>query len=261
MCNVTPQLGTLIQVKGHTARTATISSRRARACSDAPLPQCATSHARQVESARFFGEAKCDAAQTVVTPPLTVGPLYVNSCESRAGSIQDLYRREQAVPNDVPVSVVRIPAPPVFSAERPGSSCVPSYLSEGSADELLCGQGLSARAAEECCRASDQRCRKQENIRPSDQVRGDGAGLILTAAQKRVIEAVQVGYPPARPQAVCGVTDPHCLEVSAAFNDEETEATVAAKVNVPLNFLHLVDSDLAVVQHASTRVLERATFR
>lgn len=261
MCNVTPPPGTLIQVKGHTARSSVSNSRRARACSDTALPQCARPHTRQVETARYLGEATCDAAQIVTTPPLTVGPLYGNSCESRSSSVEEMYRRERAIPTDVPISVIRLPASPVFSAERPAGSCVPHYPVGGSTDELLCGQGLSARAAEECCRVSGQRCRKQEVVRSTDPARAEGAELILTTAQRRVIEAVQVGYPAARPQTVCAVTDPHCLEVSAALVNNESEAQVMAKVNVPLTFLHLVNSDFAVVAHVSTRLLERNAFR
>jgi hypothetical protein len=72
---------------------------------------------------------------------------------------------------------------------------------------------------------------------------------------------VQVAYPPARHQDVCAATDPDCLQVSTALIKDETEAQVAAKVNVALNLLHLVNGDLAVVEHSATRVLERASFR
>jgi hypothetical protein len=261
LCNVTAPPGALIGIKEHTTRTSALTAQRSRACSDVALPQCAKPHARQVETVRYFGGATCEAARTVTTQPLTVGPLYVNSCESRTTSIQEMYRRDQAIPNDVPVSVIRLPAAPVFSAEPPASSCVSHYPANGASAELLCGQGLSAYAAEECCKASNQRCRKQEVLGSSDPARKQGTELILTSAQRRVIDAVQVGYPPARPQAVCVSTDLDCLEVSAALVNDDTEAKVAAKVNVPLNFLHLVNGDLAVVRHESTRVLERMSFR
>jgi hypothetical protein len=126
---------------------------------------------------------------------------------------------------------------------------------------MLCGQGLSAAAAERCCAASGQRCRKQEIVRTPDPIRERGKGLILAAAQQRVVESVQAGYPQARHQAICAATDPNCLEVSTALVNNDTEATVTAKVRVPLSLLHLVDDDLAVVQHASTRTLERSAMR
>jgi hypothetical protein len=138
---------------------------------------------------------------------------------------------------------------------------VPYYPAAASSQELLCGEGLSAKAAEECCKLSGQRCRKQEVVRSPDSVVHGGSDVILRTAQQRVISAVQVAYPPARHQEVCAATDPDCLEVSTALVNDATEARVAAKVSVPLNLLHLVDSDLAVVEHTETRVLERSSFR
>ncbi len=259
-CGVVSPPGTMIAVKDYSQRTTTTTARRMRACSDASIPQCAQQHSRQVASARYFGDARCAGAQTVTTPPTTVGPLYVNSCETRTTSIQELYRREHAVPQDVSISVVRLPAAPVFSAEAPAGACVPHYPADSSR-ELLCGEGLSAKAAEACCKASGQRCRKQEIVRPSDQVVQGGTGAILTTAEQRVVSAVQVAYPPARHQEVCAATDVDCLEVSTALLKDATEAQVAAKVNVPLSLLHLVDRDLAVVEHTATRVLEGSSFR
>ena len=261
LCDVTSPPGTLIQLKDYTTRRAALTTHRARACSDAALPQCARPFSRQVETVRYAGAARCNETSTVTTSPLIVGPLYLNSCESRSSSIQEMYRRDHAIPSDVPISVIRLPAPPVFSAEPPAGSCVPHYPAQGSSSELLCGQGLSARAAEECCNASNQRCRKQEVFQSSDAARFQAKDLMLTAAQQRVIEAVQVAYPLARPQAICATTDPDCLQVSAGLINDDTEAKVAAKVNVPLTLLHLVDRDLAVVGHESTRMLERASFR
>lgn len=260
-CVTASSPGALIAVKDYTRRAVLTNARRVRACSDAALPQCAQQHARRVEIARYFGDPNCKAAQTVATPPTTIGPLYVNSCESRTSSIQEMYRRERAVPQDVPISVIRLPAAPVFSARPPASACVSHHPAAGSSQELLCGQGLSARAAEECCKINGQRCRKQEVVRLSDPVTQGESGFMLRTAQQRVISAVQVAYPPARHQDVCAATDTDCLEVTTAFLKDATEARVAAKVNVDLNFLHLVDRDLAVVEHTVTRMLEGASFR
>jgi hypothetical protein len=91
--------------------------------------------------------------------------------------------------------------------------------------------------------------------------RAIGRDAILSAAQRRVVDVVQVGYPPARYQGVCSATDPDCLQVSTSLTDDDTAAVVSAKVSVPLRFLNLFDQDLAVIEHSSTRVLERAAFQ
>lgn len=260
-CGVANSPGVSLRIKDYTLRTISLDAQRVRACSDPALAQCARSHARKVESVRYLGAAQCGDAQVITTSPLTVGPLYANSCESREVSVQEMYRRAHAIPGDVPISVVRVPAPPVFSAEKPSGMCVPFSPATGTSQELLCGEGLSARAAERCCAASEGRCRKQEVYRASDPARDMGASVALAAARQRVVEAVQAGYPRARHQSVCVDTDPECLEVSAALANDEREAIVEAKMNVPLSILNLIDSDLSVVRHTSMRILERTALR
>ena len=156
---------------------------------------------------------------------------------------------------------MRLPAPPVYSAEQPAGSCTPYRSAQGSARELLCGRGLSAVAADRCCVASEQRCRKETVVEAGGEFKDGGRGAILSAAQQRVVETVQAAYPPARYQSVCSGTDPHCLQVSTSFGDGDATAVVSAKMNVPLRFLQLVARDLAVVEHSSTRVLERTALQ
>jgi hypothetical protein len=72
-----------------------------------------------------------------------------------------------------------------------------------------------------------------------------------------VVEAVQVGYPPARYQEVCEDSDLNCLEVTAALVANESQALVSAKVNVPLMLFSFLNKDWATVEHATTRQLER----
>jgi hypothetical protein len=80
---------------------------------------------------------------------------------------------------------------------------------------------------------------------------------ILSAAQQRVIEAVQAGYPSARHQEVCTDFDPNCLEVGASLADNDSKAIVSAKVHVPLMLLRPFLGEVTTVEHSTTRALER----
>ena len=260
-CGVVSNAEGTKQVVHHTTKTTTVGARRVRACSDAQLPQCTRAYSRTVDTVRYLGSEVCERATSSSTPQFVVGPLYRNDCESRETEIQNMYRTSHKIPADVPVSVTRVPAPPLFSATQPLGSCTPYHAAQGSSRELLCGRGLSAAAAERCCAASNQQCRKQAVVEAGGAHRAIGRDAILSAAQRRVVDVVQVGYPPARYQGVCSATDPDCLQVSTSLTDDDTAAVVSAKVSVPLRFLNLFDQDLAVIEHSSTRVLERAAFQ
>ena len=259
-CGVTSNAEGATQVINHTMKTTTIGSHRARACSDAHLPQCTQSYAREVDTVKYVGPQVCDSARAVSAPQFVVGPLYQNDCESRQSDIQNMYRTVQKIPADVPISVIRLPAPPMFSAEQPLGSCTRYHSAQGSSRELLCGKGLSSAAAERCCAKSDHRCRKQAVIEAGAPAKETARNAILSAAQQRVVEGVQAGYPPARYQSFCSSTDPDCLQVSTSLNHGDSTAVVSAKVTVPLRFLQLFGGELTVAEHSSTRVLERTAL-
>ncbi len=231
--------------------------KRVRACADGPLPQCASASARRVESMRYGGDGVCETAAIVNTPQLVIGPLDVNTCEAHEEDAERLYRTREKIPADVPISVVRLPASSRFSPEPPGNSCALSRSAEGRSGEMICGRGLTEAAAERCCAASDGRCRKQLVLTPSDPTRDAARVEILSAAQQRVIEAVQAGYPSARHQEVCIDHDPNCLEVGASLADNDSKAIVSAKVHVPLMLLRPFLGEVTTVEHSTTRALER----
>jgi hypothetical protein len=260
-CGVDVRQDGFTSITHHTTKTTTVGARRLRACSDAPLPQCARPSVRHVETVRYGGTEQCASAAAVSVPPLVVGPVYRNECVSREGEVQRMYRHTHKIPSDVSVSVTRLPSPPTFSATRPVGSCTPYHSAQGSARELLCGRGLTVAAAERCCAASEGRCRKQAVVAQGGPSGDTALDTILTAARQRVVEAVQVGYPPARYQSICSAGEADCLEVAASLDGGDSVATVAAKVSVPLRLLHLVDGRNAVVEHSSTRVLERSALR
>jgi hypothetical protein len=245
------------KVLSYTKRPLARSVKRVRGCSDRPLPQCAVSNARKVASISYGGEGACDVAATSNVPQTIIGPLDATTCLAREGDLERLYRRQEKIPVDVAISVVRFPASSRFSAEPPGNSCIPYSSAAGGTREMICGRGLTSLAADRCCTASDGRCRKVTVVAASDPSRGEALKGLLSAAQRRVIEATQAGYPPAQHQEVCEASDPNCLDVSTALSENETKAIVSAKVQVPLMMLRPFGSELVTVEHSTTRVLER----
>ena len=260
-CGIHSSPQSMTRVLKHDVSTSAVTTQRARACSDVPLPQCAQPYARKVDTVLYSGTQSCPLATTISGPQVVVGPLHVNECEPRDTVIQSMYRLAQKIPADVPISVIRMPAPPMFSAEQPKGICTPYKSAHGSSRELLCGKGLSALAAERCCAASEQRCRRQVMVDEGGAFREVGREAILSAAQHRVVEAVQAGYPPARYQSVCAASDHDCLQVSTSLEDGDSRALVSAKLHVPLRLLRLLHNDFAVAEHSSTRVLERAALQ
>lgn len=247
----------LDKVRAVTTRSLSRSLKRVRICSDGALPQCAMPNARKVESVITLEEISCEAAQISNGSQMVIGPLDVTTCQTREEEAQRLYRLREKVPMEVPISVVRLPTISRFSADPPTSACVPYHSVEGDTREILCGRGLSAAAAQRCCAASGGRCRKQVVVAPSEPLRDSERGELLVAAQRRVIEAVRAGYPPARYQELCGDSERDCLEVSTSLADNDSKAIVSAKVRVPLMLLRPLVRDVMTVEHSTTRELER----
>ena len=242
----------------YTTRALSRSTKRVRGCSDAPLPQCAVSNARKVESALYSGAGVCEVSAISTVPQMVIGPLDATTCQDREGEIEDLYRSREKIPVGVPISLIRLPASSRFSAEPPVNSCVPYRAAGGRSGEMICGRGLSKAAAERCCAASEGRCRKQRVDPPSDPEADNSRNEILSAAQQRVVEAVQAGYPPARHQSVCGEGEVDCLEVATVLEDDDSKAVVSAKVHVPLMVLRPFAKNWTTVAHSTTRELERS---
>lgn len=247
----------LDKVRSFTTRPISRSLKRVRVCSHGALPECAMPNARKVESVINVGEIACEAAQISNVPQMVIGPLDLTTCHTREEDVRRLYRIREKVPVEVPISVVRLPGISRFSADPPTSSCIPYHSVEGDTREILCGRGLSVAAAERCCAASGGRCRKQVVVAPRDPSRASEREELLVAAQRRVIDAVRAGYPPARYQEVCGDSERDCLEVATSLADNDSKAIVSAKVRVPLMLLRPLVSDVTTVEHSTTRELER----
>ena len=245
------------KVLAYTQRARSSSLKRVRACSDGSLPQCALPAARRVGSVPYGGGAACEVSGTSNARQMVIGPLDLSTCEARDEEVQRLYRTQEKIPADVPLSVVRLPASSRFSPEPPVNSCVPYRSAEGLAAEMTCGRSVTQAAAERCCAASGGRCRKQVVLTPSDPTRDVARVGILSAAQQRVVEAVQAGYPAAHHEALCAESDANCLEVATSLADNDSKAVVSAKVHVPLMLLRPFLGDVTTVAHATTRELER----
>jgi len=245
------------RVIAYTKRPRSRSTRRVRACSESALPQCALPAARKVGSVLYDGDGVCEAAEIPSVPQMVIGPLDVTTCHARELDAQRLYRAREKIPANAPISVTRLPSASRFSPAPPANSCIPYSSAERRSEEMLCGRGLTEAAAQRCCVASGGRCRKQPALSPSDPTRGAARLEILSAAEQRVVEAVQAAYPPARHQEVCGSSDHNCLEVATALADNDSKAIVSAKVHVPLMLLRPFVTDVATVEHSTTRELER----
>lgn len=249
-----------MKVTAYTKRPTTAGVKRIKACSDQPLPACAFPLSRRVDSLPYSGASSCDAAITTAFPQMVLGPFNATTCGSREEEARRLYQTREKIPQDATISIVTLPSSAVFSAEQPTGQCAVFREAQGGTRELLCGRGLSEAEAERCCAASGGRCRKQSVILGAD-ASGEQARLsILSAAQRRVVEAVRAGYPSAVYQPVCEVSAHNCLEVATSLQENDSQAVVSAKVSVPLRLLGVFTKESTVVQHSTTRVLERTTL-
>lgn len=237
-------------------------TQRTRGCSDAPLPACARRFARIVENISYHPrtseQTQCDVAEMSKGTQVIFGPFVASQCEDRIPEIAKLYRTTEKIPDDVPISVVRAPASPLYSREKPGGGCVAYETATDDSGEMVCGLQLSRSAADRCCEESDGRCRRRESVTTgAGESTGAEAGL-LAAARQHVVEAVQAAYPPARAQDGCGSGDADCLETHAALGEGNDSATVSAKVHVPLRLLGAIGRPHVTVEHSITRRMERA---
>jgi len=138
---------------------------------------------------------------------------------------------------------------------------VPYESARGSSHELICGRGVSDRAVDRCCAASEGRCRKREVIRTGEPENGSGDDQVLLATRQRVVEAVQAAYPPARYQSICGESDADCLEVRAELSEGGARASISARIRVGLGLLQPFERTGWSVEHSTSRVLERVALQ
>jgi hypothetical protein len=262
VCQVTRQGLQGVKVINVTTEEPIKRVQRTRGCSDAALPACARAFARVVENISYYpstGEqAQCDVSEITQGANVIFGPFIASQCGDRISEIANLYRANEKIPHDVPVSVVRVPAPSLYSREKPGGSCVAYQAATADSGEMVCGLNISSVAAERCCEESGGRCRRREIVTSgTGAATGWEAGL-LAAAQQRVVDAVQAAYPPARAQDGCGSEDADCLQATATIGKGADTATVSAKVHVPLRLLRAIGSPHVTVEHSVTRRMEKA---
>jgi hypothetical protein len=249
-----------MKVTAYTKRPTTMGVKRIKGCSDQPLSACARPQSRHVDSLPYRGTSSCAAAITTAFPQMVLGPFNATTCGSREEEARRLYQTREKIPQDATISLVILPSTPVFRAEKPTGRCdVYREAGEGTR-EVLCGRGVSEAEAERCCAASGGRCRKQSVLLEDDSSGQQGRLSILSAAQRRVVEAVRAGYPPAVFQPVCDASEQNCLEVSTSLGESDSQAVVSAKVSVPLRLFGLFKNESTIVQHSTTRVLEQKTL-
>lgn len=234
------------------------SVERRRGCSDAALPRCARTSV--VDRVPLELGSVCANVEQSVAAQIVVGPMHQNACIDRTRDVERLYRTQEKIPLHAPVTVTRLPAPSIFSADKPADTCVPFASLSGSGQEVLCGAGISSAAADRCCQAAGGLCRR-EQVTTGSSTNTNAKSSVLQVAERRVVEAVQAGYPAARHQVVCAPGETDCLEVRASVSEADAKATVTAKVQVPLTLIPYVSGGNATVEHSVTRVLERSMVR
>lgn len=235
-------------------------TQRVRGCSDTPLPACARSFARLVENVPYHptdSQSRCDVADITKGNQVVFGPFVASQCGDRVSEITDLYRTNEKIPKDVPVSVVRMPAPPLYSRDKPGGSCIAYYAAAADSSEMVCGLNLSSIAADRCCEESGGRCRRREVVTPGASGTGGWEAALLAAARNRVVDGVQASYPAARAQDACGAGDADCLQTDAQLGAGNETATVSAKVHVPVYLLKVIGDPNVTVEHSVTRRMEK----
>lgn len=232
-------------------------------CSGEMVPECADSFKEKSGDELWFPnegqEDACSASSIQRPPQMIVGPLPQDTCSDSIASVTKLFRKQHAVPNEATVSVVRLPAPPLYSASPPSGACTPYMSAEGDTQEMVCGTSVTARAAERCCAVSAGRCRTQE-VELGTSGSDRSLTLALDVASRRVVDGVQAGYPAARHASQCAEGDVECIRVLADLSPDRSSATLSASMDVPLYLLGLADKRRSTVEHSVTRALESAVI-
>lgn len=230
------------------------------ACSDEPFPECAAPHI--IESGTRFlgaGSNNCSSAINVSPASERSGPFYDNVCEPVSERIRNRYRKVHKIPSEIPISVISLAEPPVYSASVPSDSCVANEpTGEGDGRRVLCGRSVSRLAARRCCERHEGRCSLEELPPPPGSVHGGLTRVIEEAAEIRVIETIQAIYPPAKSPTGCDAGSENCINVDARVVGNDSTARVQASVKVPLTFTSWFRGDGITLQYQEERALERA---
>lgn len=232
------------------------------ACSGEPLPECANPHRSVTKEEEVWPVTperaqKCSDARFRTPLIETTKPLPVNNCIDRGAELEKKYREENKVPISVPIKINSGDKKDQYQPAPPTDICIPSTPVDGAIKESLCGERLSRSAAYQCCKDNGERCKLKPivDLKPGDPVNNDDK-LFLSAAAKRVVDTVQVGYPPAQRLNTCDGKAKNCLMVSTKLIDDRKRAQVSAEVTVPLQLSALFGSDGVTVRHDETRLME-----
>ena len=232
------------------------------ACSGEPLPECANPHRivtkeEEVWPVTLERAQKCSDARFRTPLSLPTEPLPVNYCIDRGAELEKKYREKNKVPISVPIDVKPGEKQDQYQPAPPTDICIPSTPVDGAIKESLCGERLSRSAAYQCCKDNGERCKLKPivDLKPGDPVNNDDK-LFLSAAAKRVVDTVQVGYPPAQRLNTCDGKAKNCLMVSTKLIDDRKRAQVSAEVTVPLQLSALFGSNGVTVRHDETRLME-----
>lgn len=232
------------------------------ACSGEPLPECAKPHRsvtkeEEVWPVTLERAQQCSDALFRTPVSFTTEPLPVNYCIDRGAELEKKYREKNKVPISVPIKITPGEKKDQYQPAPPADSCIPSTPVDGELEKSLCGERLSRSAAYQCCKDNGERCKLKPivDLKPGDPVNNDDK-LFLSAAAKRVVDTVQVGYPPAQRLNTCDGRAKNCLMVSTKLIDDRKRAQVSAEVTVPLQLSALFGSDGVTVRHDETRLME-----
>lgn len=232
------------------------------ACSGEPLPECAKPHRSVTKEEEVWPVTperaqQCSDARFRTPGSFTTEPLPVNYCIDRGAELEKKYREKNKVPISVPIDVKPGEKQDQYQPAPPTDICIPSTPVDGAIKESLCGERLSRSAAYQCCKDNGERCKLKPivDLKPGDPVNNDDK-LFLSAAAKRVVDTVQVGYPPAQRLNTCDGKAKNCLAVSTKLIDDRKRAQVSAEVTVPLQLSALFGSNGVTVRHDETRLME-----
>ena len=232
------------------------------ACSGEPLPECAKPHRSVTKEEEVWPVTperaqQCSDARFRTPGSFTTEPLPVNYCIDRGAELEKKYREKNKVPISVPIDVKPGEKQDQYQPAPPTDICIPSTPVDGELEKSLCGERLSRSAAYQCCKDNGERCKLKPivDLKPGDPVNNDDK-LFLSAAAKRVVDTVQVGYPPAQRLNTCDGKAKNCLMVSTKLIDDRKRAQVSAEVTVPLQLSALFGSNGVTVRHDETRLME-----
>jgi hypothetical protein len=234
---------------------------QSRACSDAPLPDCAVPHREKMGTSIISPGLQCSFKETKTASENLLGPLAKYRCSSDSiDLLERSFRARTGVPEGVVVELARVTAPDLITEERPDLSCVLAR-EVVVREEVQCGVSVGIAGVEQCCEASAGDCRFQPSRLASQTLIPSFEGSKFTPAINRVVGLVQAAFPRAQYRQTCSEDEPYCFQVQADAIDGDRRARISASINVPYNILRLAGPKLVKVSFEAARTLERSRLQ